>query len=475
MRKLQWVVSFLLLLAVGSSVVRAFESPIDESAVVKTGNLTLLEPKEIIVEEKLLHLTLDGDYTHVYAYYKMLNPGPEDRINLGIPVVYLKESEFYGLAWQEESFFAYQISDEQGMLDVQEYMDEKPEIVILDGKKRDVIRKWYVTEVNFPANGRKEFVVSYTVRNSFLDKDSVSSFFPYYSDRLFNYSFIPSGGWGNDLIKNFKIVVDARENLKNGAVIKSLGFEDFYGFGGLYIFETQNFNLQTLPELKILYDNSAALYTELINAYQVRKENIVGLQSSSALPGHAPANLLDSDLRTAWISGQTGVNEPVWIEISLQDFCLQAVGIINGLPVSQDTYYAYSRIKRLKIEIELDEYDYFMDKTKKVLFEKEVELEDKPSRSFNPVAFAPFVSVLADLGQSFNQAYRVRLTVLEVYPGTNQQTCISELFLLGYKNDQDFANHDQFFDYEIAAYPDEFFEDAGEIFADPDELFDYHE
>ena len=34
-----------------------------------------------------------------------------------------------------ESFSSYQIRDEQGRLDVLEYMDEKPEIVILDGEK----------------------------------------------------------------------------------------------------------------------------------------------------------------------------------------------------------------------------------------------------------------------------------------------------------------------------------------------------
>jgi hypothetical protein len=439
MRKFRWVIPLLLLLAASSGGMLAVESPIDESAVVKTGNLTLLEPKEIIVEQEMLHLTLDGDYTHVYAYYEMINPGAEDQITLGLPVVYLKDSEFYGLAWQEESFFAYQISDEQGRLDVLEYMDEKPEVVILEGRKRDVVRKWYVTEVNFSANGRKKLVLSYTVRNSLLDKDSVASFFPQYSERLFNYCFLPAGGWGNDLIRNFKIVLDARASLKQGTEIKSLGFGGFYEYGGLFVFETQNFNLQTLPELKILYNDSARLYTEFINAYQIQKENIVSLRSSSALPGYAPTKLLDDDFSTAWVPRELGEDKSDWFEIRLKDFCLQAVGIINGLPSDQATYDAYNRIKRLKIEIELDEYDYFTDQTKKVYLEEEVELEDKLFSSFNPTAFAPFLSVLVDLGQSFNQAHRVRLTVLEVYPGTNQQTGISELFLLGYKNDQTFG------------------------------------
>ena len=126
---------------------------------------------------------------------------------------------------------------------------------------------------------------------------------------------------------------------------------------------------------------------------------------------HAPPKLLDDDFSTAWVARSMGEGEPDWIEIRLQDFCLQAVGIINGLPSDKDTYYEYNRIKRLKIEIELDEYDFFTDQTEKVYLEEVVELEDKPFSSFNPVAFAPFLSILADLGQSFNQAHRVRLTV----------------------------------------------------------------
>lgn len=441
MHKLRWIVLFLVLIIANSVGTLANERPIDESAVVKTGNLTLLEPKELIIDQEMLHLTLDGDFTHVYAYYEIINPGAEDQITLGVPVDYLKDSEIYGVAWQQESFFSYQITDEQERLDVQEYTDEKPEIVILDGRQRDVVRKWYVTEVNFPVNSRKKLILNYTVRNSFLDKDSVASFFPRYSDRLFNYCFIPAGGWGNDLIRNFKIVLDARANMENGTVIKSLGFQGFYGYGGLFVFETKDFNLQDLQELKVLYNNSASLFTELINVYQVKRENIISLRSSSTLLGHSSTKLMDDDFSTAWVAGGKGDGGGDWIEIKLKDFCLQAVGIINGLPTDEDTFYAFDRVRRLKIEIEQDEYDFFIDRTEKKHLVEVVELEDKPFSSFNQVAFAPFLSILADLGQSLNKTYRVRLTILEVYPGTNHRTCISELFLLGYKNDQDFRNN----------------------------------
>ncbi|HBG17054.1 MAG TPA: hypothetical protein DDW93_09765, partial [Firmicutes bacterium] len=108
------------------------------------------------------------------------------------------------------------------------------------------------------------------------------------------------------------------------------------------------------------------------------------------------------------------------------------------LPRNEHTYYAFNRIKRLKIEIEQDEFDFFEDRAKKRYIEEIVELEDKQFSDFNQMAFAPFLSIVADLGQSFNKTYRIRLSILEVYPGTNNQTAISELFLMGYKNDQVF-------------------------------------
>ena len=416
----------------------ANEGPIDESAVLKTGNLTLLQKNEIILEKEMLHISLEGDFTHVYGYYELINPGPEDKVTIGFPVDFLKDSEIYGIAWQQESFPFYQLSDENGKLDIKEYIDEKPQVVIYDGRKRDVLRKWYVTDVKFPANSRKKMIVKYTVRNSLLDMDSVATFFPLYSDRLFTYFFIPNEGWSNDIVSRFQVIIDARDNIEMGTVIKSLNLPGISSYGGLYIYETEDFSLQDAPELKILYNNSANLLTEFVNAYQIKEENIIGLYASSNYSDYTVNQLLDSDFNTAWIFGKEGNGVGEWVEFTLKDFCLQAFGIINGVPSNERTYKSFNRIKKLKIEIEQDEYDFFEDRAKKKKIEQIVDLEEKSLDDFNQKAFAPFISVLADLGQTFNKTYRVRLTILQVYPGTINRTGISEVFLMGYKNDQDF-------------------------------------
>src|SRR5690606_30455199 len=108
---------------------------------------------------------------------------------------------------------------------------------------RELVRKWYVTDLKFAPNERKELVVEYAVRCALLDTDTVATFFPSFSDRLFTYYFLPAGGWENDLIRKFRIVVDARANLETGSTIKSLNFPQFNTYGGLYIFESTDFNL----------------------------------------------------------------------------------------------------------------------------------------------------------------------------------------------------------------------------------------
>jgi hypothetical protein len=414
------------------------EGPIDESAVLKTGNLTLLQKKEIFLEKEMLHISLEGDFAHVYGYYELINPGPEDEVTIGFPVDFLKDSEIYGIAWQQESLPYYQLSDENGKLEIKEYIDEKPQVVIYDGRKRDVLRRWYVTEVKFPANSCKKLVVKYTVRNSLLDMDSVATFFPLYSDRLFTYFFVPNEGWGNDIINWFQVIIDVRDNIETGTVIKSLNLPGVSSYGGLFIYETENFSLQDAPELKILYDNSASLLTEFVNAYQIKEDNILSLRASSKFTDHTVDKLMDLDFSTAWVTGKEGNGVGEWVEIKLKDFCLQSVGIINGVTSNEKTYNSFNRIKKLKIEIEQDEYDFFADRAKKRKIEQIVDLEEKELSTFNQKAFAPFISVLADLGQTFNKTYRVRLTILEVYPGTINRTGISEVFLMGYKNDQEF-------------------------------------
>ncbi|HEY8393159.1 MAG TPA: hypothetical protein VIL83_10595 [Capillibacterium sp.] len=429
---------FFLTGGLGMAIYEGHEGPIDESAVMGTGNLTLLEAKEIILADELLYITLDQDFAHIYSYYELVNPGTETEVMVGFPVDFLLDSERYGLAWQEESFPSYQIADETGSLPVRTYTDEKPQIVVAGGRKRELVRKWYTTNLNLAPNSRKKLVVEYTVRCSLLDMDTVTTFFPSFSDRLLTYNFFPVGGWENDLIRKLRIVVDARANLEAGGELKSLNFPQFSAYGGIYIFESTDFDLKENYALKVLYNETPRLMTELITTYQINPEQITGLSGSSEAKAYPLHQLLDGNLRTPWVAGKESGTEPAWIEVELKDFCLQAVGVVNGFLADDATYARYDRAKRIKVQIEQEEYDFLTGRVEKRVIEREVDLAAAPYREVNERAFAPLVSILADLGQSYNKTSRLRLTILDTYPGTERRVALGELFLLGYRNEQDF-------------------------------------
>ena len=440
MKKRKWLGLLLLFFLPGGlalAIYEGHEGPIDESAVMGTGNLTLLEAKEIILAEELLHITLEGDYARIYSYYDLVNPGGGTEVLVGFPVDFLLDSERYGLVWQEESFPFCRISDEAGNLPVKTYTDEIPQIVIADGRKRELVRKWYTTNLQLAPNSRKKVVVEYTVRCSLLDTDTVASFFPSFSDRLLTYTFFPAGGWENDLIRKLRIVVDARANLEAGGEVKSLNFPQFNAYGGIYIFESTDFDLKEQYALKVLYNETPRLMTELITTYQINPEQIAGLSGSSAEKAYPLHQLFDGNLRTPWVAGEEAAAEPAWIEVELEDFCLQAVGLVNGFLEDDATYTRYDRAKRIKVQIEQEEYDFLTGRVEKRLIEREVELAAAPYREVNARAFAPWVSILADLGQSYNKTSRLRLTILDTYPGTEKRVALGELFLLGYRNEQD--------------------------------------
>jgi hypothetical protein len=61
-----------------------------------------------------------------------------------------------------------------------------------------------------------------------------------------------------------------------------------------------------------------------------------------------------------------------------------------------------------------------------------IELKQKQFNELNKNVQAPFMSWLADYGDSYRDVKKIRLSILEVFPGTKyDDTCISEVYFLG--------------------------------------------
>lgn len=119
---------------------------------------------------------------------------------------------------------------------------------------------------------------------------------------------------------------------------------------------------------------------------------------------YAARNAWDKDPKTAWIEGKNDDGVGEWIDFSFyQSRVIQGIQIINGYAKSEGLYQANNRVKR--VHLSFDDGTSF-----------EAELNDgqiQPQLIKFPTP---------------KKTERVRLTILEVYPGTKyRDTCISEI------------------------------------------------
>ena len=147
-----------------------------------------------------------------------------------------------------------------------------------------------------------------------------------------------------------------------------------------------------------------------LNMYFLR-DNPVSIRSSSTLferkgsyKTYWPGNVIDNNPATAWVEGEKGNGIGEWIDFAFfNPINLNTIRIINGYAKSDALYAANNRVKKLKID--------FDDGTLLVAELKDGTMEPQ-------------------LIQISNQKVveRVRLTILEVYPGSQyHDTCISEI------------------------------------------------
>lgn len=143
----------------------------------------------------------------------------------------------------------------------------------------------------------------------------------------------------------------------------------------------------------------------------VINDNWASVQASSTLfdekinyKTYWPGNVIDNNPATAWVEGEKGNGIGEWIDFAFfNPINLNMIRIINGYAKSDALYAANNRVKKLKID--------FDDGTSLV-----AELKDS--------------TMEPQLIQISNQKVveRVRLTILEVFPGSKyHDTCISEI------------------------------------------------
>lgn len=428
--------NLLLILALMCSL-ESFSNggPIDGSAVYKTGNIVLINQSDIKLIQEDLKIRIEGDYSIVNVKYHLKNNSYADSdITYGFPIQFIRNEVQYELEWQDEYLPGIEFLLDGEKLEIKHQVDistEKVKVEDYGGMSVDTRKSWHVVDFSILEASTAVLSVNYKVKNGFEDWATTKSFFPSFSERKMSYAFGPAKKWGDGIVSNFNVEIDAREVRRNGGSINISGLQ-LIDRSGIYSFNSENFNLKDSKDLNISYNNDVAKLSYYITDHQISQENIKSISTTSQLEGnYKPSNLIDSDLKTAWVEGQNGNGIGEQIVIELDDYPLSAICLINGYTKSRGTYTTNGKVKKIRLEREVVNYN---DPNKVSIETEEVQLKNLDFRAITETNLNSMVSVVGDYGDGFVKVRKITLTILEVYEGSKySDTCISEILLLGYK------------------------------------------
>jgi hypothetical protein len=423
-------------------------SPINMSEIYGTGNIQMMKKQNISLDEETISVVIDGDYANVKVEYQFKNRGNADTVAYGFPIDLYYESEQV-LDLPEKSLTNFKIEDTSGFLKTFKYTPrsegEVAKLLAGSANYQKRVREWFIAEIPFKEQEAKTIKVSYRVKSRLDDIVYTKSFRPAFSDRTFTYLLKPSQNWGEGIVENCTIKIDLRKLLQANGIIKEIHPRGYVNKEGILIWKYSKLDLKGADEIRLVYDNSAAALTKYILEERIPSKYIVSTNASSVLKtdeiniyNYESKNLFDDDLSTAWCEGIKGHGEREWVEFNFSNVSIGAIGIINGYTKREAIYYANNRIKKIKLDVEYVPMAFGEVKRSggsKEALEREttvIELKQKQFNELNKNVQAPFMSWLADYDDNYRNVIKIRLSVLEVFPGTKyDDTCISEVYFLG--------------------------------------------
>ena len=418
-------------------------SPINTGEIRKTGNIQLIQKKDIRLEEERLSVRITGDYAFVQVIYRLKNAGPADKVTYGFPVESdpAFDSDYKPIEKSTLTDFRLSdVTDSQApgrVIPVEKVVTDKTEEPPGEGMKP--FMSWHIVTIPFKEYEEKTISISYQQKCRLEDIVYTKSFRPKFSHRTFAYTLKPAQNWGEGQVAKCSVLIDARELLGQGGNILEIHPEGCSANGGIISWNYQNLDLHTAKDIELVYDNSDSAFTKYVQESRLPLSALARIEASSIIKAdvinrfnYEPKNLFDNDLNTAWVEGVAGSGVGEWVEIQFEkDVQIEAVGIINGYTKNEAIFNANNRIRKIRLDVVFRDYwrgnsDLNGEKT------VDIDLSEKQFNELNRNVQAPFISWLADYGMG-RAVSKIRLTILEVARGAKyDDTCISELYLLGY-------------------------------------------
>lgn len=425
-----WVA--LLYIALAPALSWANGTPIDRSDVNATGNIRMIQKGDIILEEEMLRITIDGDWAAVRAEYHLMNRGGGTTVAYGFPIDYANP------AWCndcDELSEADKVKAGKPIRDVRIEMDDEA-ITIREVREPPPntsepppsLRTWLVTDLTFREAQRRVVTVTYRVRNHLDDWQWSNSFHPAFSPRRFRYLLSPSGNWGDGRIPKLTISVDLSTLKDAGAMIKTIRPGGYARDNDILHWQFLNYDLSKAPDLEIEYDDGARLLSDYVAQHRLLAPQLARAQASSTLePGrHDVSKMFDGDLDTAWCEGASDDGAGQTLTFEFRSAGVEAIGIVNGYTKNGNVYRDNGRIKRLNATA------VYERETRQV----SATLPQRNLHQLNRRAIAPFIDWLEGISLLSQSTSKIELTIAEVLPGAkHSDACISEIYFVGFPID----------------------------------------
>ncbi|MBP7902292.1 MAG: hypothetical protein KA015_05705 [Spirochaetes bacterium] len=411
--------------------------PVDGSTLKSSGNILLKNVKNVELVSEKIFFKPSGDFMNVEVIYDLKNNGEQQSVDYGFP--FYSDTEYGNQNAISPSFFKNEEKYEEEK-NIIKYFSlkingrEMPKKELYEDKNETTVTKWYVAKIEL-AKGNNTITVSYSVKTCFSDWATSKSKFTGVDKRRFSYILTPAGFWGNGTTGKLEVFVDSTDIVNKKGTIKFKGITDFKKSGPFYQSSSNNFNFSKSSPFEIEYDIAAYYngFEEQVNDNKTA-DLIKTILSSSELKGdYSVKNLTDNNYDSAWAEGVSGNGEGEWIEFIFNGKSdIKLVAIANGYWKTKELYSMNSKIKKMKCEITA-----VKNNNQDVSFVKFVEAKI-PEYNFIPSKEQPnifgigthcFTKIVS--ADDFDYEYSiksVKITILEVYPGTKyEDTCISEI------------------------------------------------
>ncbi|MEQ9405078.1 MAG: hypothetical protein RIM99_15920 [Cyclobacteriaceae bacterium] len=419
---------------------KANGGPIDGSAVYKAGDIVLINKPDIQLIREDLKIKLDGNFSYVHVSYLLMNQGVENEdVEYGFPVDYIQTDLEYELNWKDDYLPEFDFYlDGETLTYNSNTTDETTSVTLTNYKgepyKLDSKRHWKTTKFMIEGERTATLEVKYKIRNGFTDWSTSKDFFPTLDTRSLVYDFTPAQHWGNGKVNSLSVSIDATNVLKNRGSTELSGLS-MKEVNGVFLFNGADYQLSESANIEISYNIENEALSKFAREHRLEAGLIKNVSVSSQLDGpYAKENMFDGNFSSAWVEGKTdnGTNEQIVIE--LDDFNLAAIGIVGGYSKSKSIYNSNNRIKKIKLEREVVNHG---DPTKTSIESSEVMLEDLAFSAIpNDNNFYSILNLVGEYGEGYQKIRKVTITILETYEGQKyNDTCISEIFLMGYEWD----------------------------------------